>query len=102
MSALRDARRTDASIFPASMDHSIYFGSPIWLYSPAPPIWEFIKSNDLSGKKVVLFNLMNSKFDQKYIDEPAELVRQKGGSSIVKNSLSDIELRYRSALGRGD
>jgi hypothetical protein len=36
--------------------------------------------DDFSGKKVVLFNSMNSKFDQKYIDEFADLVRRRGGS----------------------
>ncbi|MBB3398819.1 flavodoxin [Rhizobium sp. BK060] len=84
VNALRDARRNEATISPASMDLSpyqtIYVGSPIWLYSPAPPIWEFISRNDFSGKRVVLFNSMNSKFDQKYIDDFAELVRRKGGS----------------------
>lgn len=84
VNALRDAGRKEASITPSSVDLSpyatIYIGSPIWLYSPAPPIWEFVNNNDFSGKKVVLFNSMNSKFDQKYIDEFADLVRHRGGS----------------------
>jgi flavodoxin len=84
VNALRDAGRKEASITPSSVDLSpygtIYIGSPIWLYSPAPPIWEFVNNNDFSGKKVVLFNSMNSKFDQKYIDEFADLVRRRGGS----------------------
>ena len=84
VNALRDARRKEASITPSSVDLSpygtVYIGSPIWLYSPAPPIWEFVNSNDFSGKRVVLFNSLNSNFDQKYIDEFADLVRQRGGS----------------------
>jgi len=84
VNALRDARRHDASIMPRTIDLSrystIYVGSPIWLYSPAPPVWQFIRSNDLSGKTVVLFNSLNSKFDQTYIDEFADLVRLRGGT----------------------
>ena len=84
VNALRDAGRHDASIMPRAVDLSrystIYVGSPIWLYSPAPPVWEFIQRNDLSGKRVVLFNSLNSKFDQKQIDEFADMVRNKGGT----------------------
>ena len=55
VNAMRDARRKEASITPSAVDLSpyetIYIGSPIWLYSPAPPAWEFVKSNDFSGKQ---------------------------------------------------
>ena len=43
ISALKDARSNIADISPETIDLStyktVYLGSPIWLYSPAPPIW---------------------------------------------------------------
>lgn len=86
INALSDARNTTATISPATINldsyDTIYIGSPIWLYSPAPPIWEFAKENDFSGKSVILFNSLNSKFEQKYIDEYADLIKQNGGQLI--------------------
>ena len=83
MQALQDARKTAAEITPDKIDLSpfdtIYIGSPIWLYSPAPPVFEFAKNNDFSGKKVILFNSMNSKFEEQYIDEFKNIVEQNGG-----------------------
>lgn len=81
---LMDARKTEAEISPAKIDLSrydtIYIGSPIWLYSPAPQVFEFAKNNDFTGKKVVLFNSMNSKFEQKYIDDFKSTIEQNGGT----------------------
>ena len=82
--AMRDARNTQAVISTQPVDlaayDTIYIGSPIWLYSPAPPVFEFVKTHDLTGKKVILFNTLNSKFEQQYIDNFAALVRQRGGA----------------------
>ncbi len=84
--AMFDARNTKAIISYARIDLSaydtIYIGSPIWLYSPAPPVFEFARNNDFTGKKVILFNSMNSKFDQKYIDEFSAMVGKNGGQLI--------------------
>ena len=84
--ALQDARNTSADIRPKTVDLSgydtVYIGSPVWLYSPAPQVYEFAKSNDFSGKKVILFNSMNSKFEQKYIDDFARIIRQNGGEFV--------------------
>jgi flavodoxin len=81
--ALDDARKKEAEITPSKVDlthyDTIYIGSQIWLYSPAPPIFEFAKNNDFSNKKVILFNSMNSKFEQKYIDDFKNQVEQNGG-----------------------
>lgn len=83
VNALVDARKTEATILPEKVDLSsydtIYIGSPIWLYSPAPPVFEFVRENDFTGKKVILFSTLNSKFEQKYIDEFSALVKQNGG-----------------------
>lgn len=84
--ALQDARKTTAEITPTKIDLSaydtIYIGSPIWLYSPTPTIFQFVKNNDFTNKKVILFNSMNSKFEQKYIDEFKEIIEQNGGEFI--------------------
>ncbi|EGQ9061395.1 hypothetical protein BBM19_16170 [Vibrio parahaemolyticus] len=86
ISALKDARSNVAEIVPQHIDLSsydtVYLGSPIWLYSPAPPIWQFVKDNDLTNKRVILFNSFNSKFEQHFIDEFAALVRAKGATSF--------------------
>lgn len=83
VNALVDARKTEATISPEKVDLSaydtIYIGAPIWLYSPAPPVFEFVRNNDFTGKKVILFTSLNSKFEQKYIDNFSALVKQNGG-----------------------
>ncbi len=82
ISALKDARSNIADITPETIDLSayetIYLGSPIWLYSPAPPIWQFAKNSDFTGKDVVLFNTFNSKFEESFIRDFELLVRSKG------------------------
>lgn len=82
--ALQDARETETEITPSKIDLSnydtIYIGSPIWLYSPTPQIFEFAKNNDFTGKRVILFNSMNSKFEQKYIDDFKNIIEQNGGA----------------------
>ena len=64
VNAMRDAR-SKAVIAPQTIDLSghdvIYLGSPIWLYSPAPPIWQFVQQNRFDGKRVVLLNTFNSR-----------------------------------------
>lgn len=82
--ALRDARSTDADITPRKIDLSgydtVYIGSPVWLYSPAPQIYAFARNNDFSGKNVILFNTMNSKFEPRYIDDFKRIIEQNGGN----------------------
>ncbi|MDO5356938.1 MAG: flavodoxin [Conchiformibius sp.] len=84
--ALQDARNTQADITPRQVDLSpydtVYIGSPVWLYSPAPQIYEFARHNDFSGKKVILFNTMNSKFEPRYIDGFKKIIEQNGGSFV--------------------
>jgi len=86
INAMIDARKTNAVITPEKLDLSaydtIYIGSPIWLYSPAPPVFEFASKNDFKDKKVILFNSMNSKFEQKYIDTFARIITKNGGEFI--------------------
>lgn len=84
--AMRDARNTQAVISTQPVDlaayDTLYIGAPIWLYSPAPPVFEFVKTHDLTGKKVILFNSLNSKFEQRFIDDFAALVRRQGGEFV--------------------
>lgn len=84
--AMQDARSIRAEINPKQIDLSaydtIYLGSPIWLYSPAPPIWAFVENNNFQGKHVVFFNTFNSKFEQTYIDQFKQLLLDKGAISF--------------------
>lgn len=86
LNATTDARNQNASIFNDQIDISkfdtIVICSPIWLYSPAPPIWAFIKNHDFKDKKVILFNSLNSRFKQHYINSFINLIKEKGGIFI--------------------
>ena len=83
LNALKDSQSHHAVITPEKVDLSpyetIFIGSPIWWYSPAPPVWQFVESNDFTDKGVVLFNTFNSRFKQKYIDLFKEKVKEKHG-----------------------
>lgn len=63
-----NAHRTDPAALPDITPRqlnlkpfdTVWLGSPIWFYSPAPPIWAFIEHNRFDGQHVVLFNTFNS------------------------------------------
>ncbi|MGX2975760.1 flavodoxin family protein [Ursidibacter arcticus] len=84
LQAIQDARNTNADITPKTIDLSpydtVYIGSPVWFYSPAPQVYAFAKNNNFSGKRVILFNSMNSKFEQHFIDDFKQIVVQNGGT----------------------
>jgi len=84
--AMADARKHEAVISPGAMDlsayGSIYLGSPIWLYSPAPPIWQFVELNRFDNKHVVLFNTFNSQFKPEYIEAFRARVMERGARSF--------------------
>jgi Flavodoxin len=86
VNAMRHARRHEAVISPPTLDLSahdvVYLGSPIWLYSPAPPIWQFVERNRFDGKHVVLFNTFNSRFEPEYIAAFQQKVLQRGARSF--------------------
>jgi flavodoxin len=83
INSLNDAQTKHAAITPKRIDVSqydtIFIGSPIWWYSPAPPAWQFINDNDIADKNIVLFNTFNSKFKQEYIDDFKTKIEEKGG-----------------------
>ncbi len=73
-------------ITPGAIDMSqyrlVFLGSPIWWYRPATPLWSFVEKNDISGKKVVLFNTFNSRFKPEKIDRFRARIGQKGGEMV--------------------
>lgn len=91
INAMRDARTGKAVITPAKVDlsryNTVYLGSPIWLYSPAPPIWQFVEHNRFDGKDVILFNTFNSRFKQEFIDQFQQQVLSKGAKSFTHRSV---------------
>lgn len=87
LQAMRDARgHKAADSAPRTLDLSgfdtVYLGSPIWLYSPAPPIRDFVEHNRFDGKRVVLFNTFNSQFGPEYIDSFRTRVMERGARSF--------------------
>lgn len=86
VNALGDTRRHEARVSPANLDlrdyQTVYLGSPVWLYSPAPPIWEFARRHRFDGKDVVLFNTFNSKFEDRFIEDFRKFVMAQGARSF--------------------
>lgn len=84
--AMRDARSHTADITPRTVDltdiDTVYLGAPVWLYSPAPPIWAFVENNRFDGKRVVLFNTFNSQFKPEFIAEFEARVMARGARSF--------------------
>ncbi|MCA9472365.1 MAG: hypothetical protein MRJ96_14000 [Nitrospirales bacterium] len=84
--AMQDARKHEADISPRTIDlgefETVYLGAPIWLYSPAPPIWDFTEHNRFDGKHVVLFNTFNSQFKPEYIEAFKAQVMERGAQSF--------------------
>lgn len=90
--SLKDARNQAAEVEPEVIDLSafktVFLGSPIWLYSPSPPIWDFLKKNRFDGKHVVLFNSYNSKFEQRFIDEFKRIALERGATSFEHKAIN--------------
>ena len=80
-----------AAVAPRALDlsayDSVYLGSPLWRYSPAPPIWQFVDLNRFDGKHVVLFNTFNSEFKPEYIDAFRTRVMERGAKSFEHRSV---------------
>ena len=85
--ALKDNHQALPDIQPRTVDLSpfdtVYLGSPIWLYSPAPPIWAFIENNRFDGNHVVLFNTFNSNYSQERIESFRSKVMSRGARSFL-------------------
>jgi len=83
------ARRDDAAklpdITPRTIDlkpyATVWLGSPVWFYSPAPPLWAFVEHNRFDGQHVVLFNTFNSNFgDDQIVDFKAKVMARGAAS----------------------
>jgi len=73
-------------IIPRTIDltafSTVWLGSPIWLYSPAPPIWAFVEHNRFDGQHVVLFNTYNSHIGDDHIAAFKAKVMARGAKSF--------------------
>jgi len=89
--AMRDARGHGADIVPRIVDlagiDTVYLGAPVWLYSPAPPIWAFVENNRFDGRRVVLFNTFNSQFKPEFIAQFEARVMARGAASFEQLSI---------------
>ncbi len=91
--ALKDAntRRSQPEVLPDITPHTIdltpfdtvWLGSPVWLYSPAPPIWAFVEYNRFDGQHVVLFNTFNSHIGEDHIAKFRAMVMARGAKSFA-------------------
>lgn len=85
-----NARRTDPAALPDITPRqlnlkpfdTVWLGSPIWLYSPAPPIWAFVEHNRFDGQHVVLFNTFNSNLGADQIEAFKAKVMARGARSF--------------------
>lgn len=85
-----NARRNDPvklpDIHPSTIDltglDTVWLGSPVWFYSPAPPIWAFAEHNRFDGQHVVLFNTFNSNFGADQIAAFRVKVMERGAASF--------------------
>lgn len=83
---LKDDPDALPEITPRTIDlmpfDTVWLGSPVWLYSPAPPIWAFVEHNRFDGKHVVLFNTYNSHFGDEHIARLTAKVMARGAKSF--------------------
>lgn len=90
-----DAHRNDPAELPdirprtIDLEHydTVWLGSPVWFYSPAPPIWAFVEHNRFDGKHVVLFNTYNSNFGAEQIAAFKAKVLARGASSFEHHAV---------------
>ncbi|MGY3966610.1 flavodoxin family protein [Aeromonas enteropelogenes] len=85
--ALKHAPEALPDIVPRTLDltpfDTVWLGSPVWLYSPAPPIWAFVEHNRFDGKDVVLFNTYNSHLGEEHIEALKAKVMARGAKSFA-------------------
>jgi flavodoxin len=79
-------RKDDAPVEPKTVDLAkydvVFLGSPIWYWHPTAFICSFIRSNDFSGKKVVLYFTYEGGLSKTAVDEWKSLVEGRGGTVI--------------------
>lgn len=90
--ALKDAYRLKEragalpQINPSNIDlasfDTVWLGSPVWLYSPAPPLWSFVEHNRFDDQHIVLFNTYNSNFGDEHIERLKAKLMARGARSF--------------------
>lgn len=90
--ALKDAyrlkERAEAlpQINPSNIDltsfDTVWLGSPVWLYSPAPLLWSFVEHNRFDDQHIVLFNTYNSNFGDEHIEKLKAKLMARGARSF--------------------
>jgi flavodoxin len=79
-------RNETVQIKPLKVDMSkyqlVFLGSPIWAHHPTAFIYTFIKNNDFTSKKVVLFYTFNGGIASDAMKEMKSLVEKQGGTVV--------------------
>ncbi len=95
-------RNNDSSIEPRIVDMKkygvVFLGSPVWYWHPNVFIYTFIRSNDFTGKKVVLFYTYEGGISKDAVEEWKSLVQKKGGHVVDVVSINRKHLKTPQAL----
>jgi len=79
-------RNDNVEVKPLKVDMTkyqlVFLGSPIWAWHPTAFIYTFVKHNDFTSKKVVLFYTFRGRLAGDAMDEWKNLVEQHGGTVI--------------------
>lgn len=79
----------------ASAYDMIFVGAPIWWYTAATPVLEFLKTYDFKGRKVVPFSTQGSNFGS-YFDDFA--AKAKNAKILPGASFNNLSKKYDDAV----
>jgi flavodoxin len=95
-------RNEDMEITPQKLDLSkyqqVFLGSPIWFMHPTAFIYSFIKDNDFTSKKVILFYTYGGGLAKDAIEEWKVLVDRSGGTVIDVIGIDRSDFKTDEAL----
>jgi len=95
-------RNKEASVEPKNLDMKkygiIFLGSPIWYWHANAFIYTFIRNNDFTGKKIVLFYTYEGGISDDAVDEWKSLVHKKGGKVIDVVSINRKDFKTSESL----
>ncbi len=93
-------REENVPVAPEKIDLAryrlIFLGSPIWWWHATPYIYTFIRKNDFTGKRVVLFYTNQGGIDKDAVDEWKKLVASKNGRVVDVMAINRKELKDES------
>lgn len=87
--------KIDENLPDASTYDTIFVGTPIWWYTAATPILEFLKIYDFKGKKVVPFSTQGSNFGT-YFDDFA--AKAQNAEILEGASFNNLTKEYDDAV----